>query len=203
VNESTSYVDFGRAILDREAKVGGAIPSWLIMDKKHRHKYMFVWMLPGITPSKYIKNGTIVKANSIEELADKCGINKENLIKTVTKFNSNAYMGIDHDFHRGDDIYDRYYGDPRVLPNNNLAPIENAPFYAIKYYPGDLGTKGGLMTDEYARVLKEDGTVVEGLYCSGNNSASVMGKTYPGPGSTIGPGCTFSYIGMNHLAKEK
>ena len=112
-------------------------------------------------------------------------------------------MGVDHDFHRGDEIYDRYYADQRVQLNPNLAPIKNAPVYAIKFYPGDLGTKGGLMTDEYARVLKEDGSVIGGLYCSGNKSASVMGKTYPGPGATLGPGCTFSYIGMNHLSKAK
>lgn len=105
------------------------------------------------------------------------------------------------DFGRGNDIYDRYYSDPRILPNSNLAPIENAPCYAIKFYPGDLGTKGGLLTDEYPSVLKEDGSVIEGLYASGNNTASVMGRTYPGPGSTIGPACTFSYIVMKHLAE--
>ena len=85
-------------------------------------------------------------------------------------------------------------------PNSNLAALEKAPFYATRIYPGDLGTKGGLLTDEYARVLREDGSVIEGLYASGNNTASVMGRTYPGPGSTIGPACTFSYIAMNHLA---
>jgi len=203
VNESTSYVDFGRAMLEREAKVGGAIPSWLILDKMHRKKYMFGLMMPGVTPGKYIKDGTLVKANTIEELADKCNINKENLVKTVKRFNSFAHQGLDDDFKRGNDIYDRYYGDPRVLPNANLSPIENAPFYALKFYPGDLGTKGGLLTDEHARVLREDGSVIEGLYCTGNNSASVMGQTYPGPGSTLGPSCTFGYIAMNHLGKEK
>ncbi len=203
VNESTSYVDFGRAILDREAKVGGAIPSWLIISKQHRRKYMFGMMMPGLTPKKYIKDGTIVKADTIEELANKCNINEENLVKTVKRFNSFAKQGLDDDFKRGNDIYDRYYGDPRVLPNANLAPFENGPFYAIRFYPGDLGTKGGLLTDEHARVLREDGSVIEGLYCTGNNSASVMGQTYPGPGSTLGPSCTFGYVAMNHLAEKK
>ncbi len=203
VNESTSYVDFGRAMLDREARVGGAIPSWLIFDKTYRKKFMFGMMLPGVTPGKYTKNGTLIKADTIEELAGKCNINKENLVKTVKRFNSFAHQGLDDDFKRGNDIYDRYYGDPRVLPNANLAPLEKAPFYAIKFYPGDLGTKGGLLTDEHARVLREDGSIIEGLYCTGNNSASVMGQTYPGPGSTLGPTCTFGYIAMNHLAKEK
>ncbi len=203
VNESTSYVDFGRAMLDREAEVGGAVPSWLIMDANHRNKYLFYMLPPRITPKKYIKEGAIVKANSIEALADKCKIKKENLCNTVKRFNSFAYQGIDDDFGRGTDIYDRYYGDHRVLPNSNLAPIKNPPFYAVKFYPGDLGTKGGLLTDEFARVLREDGSIIAGLYASGNNTASVMGKTYPGPGSTLGPGCTFSYIGMNHLAENQ
>ena len=162
VNESCSYVDFGRSMLDREAEVGGAIPSWLIMDGKYRKKYLFGMLPPGMTPKKYLKDGTLVKAKSIEELAEKCGINKENLLITVKRFNSFAYQGIDEDFGRGTSIYDRYYGDPGVFPNNNLAPIQNAPFYAIKFYPGDLGTKGGLLTDEYARVLREDGSVIKG-----------------------------------------
>jgi 3-oxosteroid 1-dehydrogenase len=203
VNESTSYVDFSRKMIDHDRNInGGAVPSWLIMDAKHRKSYLFGMMPPGMTPSKYFKDGTLVKADSIDELATKCKVDKENLAQTIRQFNSYAYQGIDEDFGRGNDIYDRYYSDPKVQPNSNLAPIENAPYYAIKFYPGDLGTKGGLLTDDYARVLKEDGSVIEGLYASGNNTASVMGRTYPGPGSTIGPACTFSYIAMNHLANK-
>lgn len=202
VNESTSYVDLGRKMLERDAAVGGAAPSWLIMDGKHRKRYLFGMTPGGVTPSKYIKDGTFIKASSLGELAEKCGINPENLKKTVKKFNSYAYQGIDDDFQRGNDIYDRYYSDHRVLPNSTLAPIENAPFWAVKYYPGDLGTKGGLLTDEFARVLRKDGSIIEGLYASGNNTASVMGETYPGAGSTLGPATTFSYIAMNHAAKN-
>ncbi|MEQ9442964.1 MAG: FAD-dependent oxidoreductase [Cyclobacteriaceae bacterium] len=201
VNESSSYVDLGRKMLEQESKVGGAAPSWLIMDGIHRKKYLFGTHPGGMTPSKLIKDSTFVKASSLEDLAKQCGINAENLNKTVKKFNSQAAQGIDDDFQRGNDIYDRYYSDYRVLPNSTLAPIENPPFWAIRYYPGDLGTKGGLVTDEHARVLRQDGSVIEGLYASGNNTASVMGETYPGAGSTIGPACTFSYIAMNHAAE--
>ena len=70
-------------------------------------------------------------------------------------------------------------------------------------WPGDLGTKGGLLTDEHARVLREDGTPIPGLYAAGNTTASVMGRTYPGPGSTIGPATTFAYIAMRHLARRE
>ena len=203
VNESTSYVDLGRKMLDHDAEHGDSVPSWMIMDAKHRKHYLFGMMPPGMTPSKYIKKGEMVKANSLEELAQKCGINVKNLKETVRQFNSFAYNGKDEDFGRGQDIYDRYYSDPTVAPNSNLAPIKNAPFWATRIYPGDLGTKGGLLTDEYGRVLREDGSVIEGLFASGNNTASVMGKTYPGPGSTIGPACTFSYIAMNFIANQK
>ncbi len=90
------------------------------------------------------------------------------------------------------------YGDPRVKPNPNLGAIERGPFYATRIYPGDLGTKGGILTDEHARALREDGTVIKGLYAAGNSSASVMGNRYPGPGSTIGPAMTFGYIAARH-----
>lgn len=201
VNESTSYVDLGRRMLDHDAQMGGgAVPSWLIMDSTYRKNYLFGMMPPGQTPSKYLKSGEFVKASSLKELATQCKIDADNLEETVKRFNSFAKNGKDEDFMRGQDIYDRYYSDPRVAPNSNLAALEKAPYYATRIYPGDLGTKGGLVTDEYARVLREDGSVIEGLYASGNNTASVMGRTYPGPGSTIGPACTFSYIAMNHLA---
>ncbi len=200
VNESTSYVDLGRKMLDHDAAGHGAAPAWLIMDKNYRKRYLFGMMPPGDVPKKFIKNGDFIKADTVEELAIACGIDSKGLADTVRKFNSFARNGKDEDFGRGQDIYDRYYSDPLVAPNSNLAPLEKAPFFATRIYPGDLGTKGGLLTDEYGRVLSKDLRPIEGLYSSGNNTATVMGKTYPGPGATIGPACTFSYIAMNHLA---
>lgn len=99
----------------------------------------------------------------------------ERLVATVNRFNDFARNGHDDDFYRGDSAYDNYYGDP-TLPNPNLAEIKKAPFYALRLYPGDIGTKGGLVVDEYARVIKENGEPIEGLYASGNCSASIMGK---------------------------
>ena len=119
---------------------------------------------------------------------------------TVDRFNRMAEFGEDEDFQRGRTAYDQYYGDPRYK-NPNLGKIEQGPFFAVKVYPGDLGTKGGMVTDEYARVLK-DGKPIPGLYATGNCSASVMGRTYPGPGSTLGPAMTFAYIAANHISKH-
>jgi 3-oxosteroid 1-dehydrogenase len=122
------------------------------------------------------------------------------LTATVNRFNQFAATGRDLDFDRGDSAYDRYYTDPAVQPNPCLGAIRTAPFYAFKIVPGDLGTKGGLRTDARARVLRTDNTVIRGLYAAGNASAAVMGHSYAGAGSTIGPAMTFGYVAANDIA---
>jgi len=112
-----------------------------------------------------------------------------------------AAEGRDTDFGKGDSAYDRYYGDPGNKPNPCLGPVEQAPFYAFRIVPGDLGTKGGLLTDENARVLRTDGSVVPGLYATGNTSASVMGNDYAGAGATIGPAIVFGYVAARHISE--
>ena len=118
----------------------------------------------------------------------------------MTRFNGFAASGVDADFGRGKSAYDNFYGDPRVKPNPNLAPIENAPFWAARLWPGDIGTKGGLLTDEHGRVVDESGDPIDGLYAVGNTTASVMGRTYAGPGATIGPAMIFAYQAAKHAA---
>ena len=120
------------------------------------------------------------------------------LSATVERFNGFARAGRDEDFHRGENAYDNYYGDPR-LQNPNLAVVDRPPFYAFAIVPGDLGTKGGLVTDERARVLDAAGDPIAGLYATGNVTASVMGHSYAGPGATIAPAMTFGYIAANDL----
>ena len=191
-NESMSYVDLGHAQLGTNS-----IPAWLIMDARHRNRYPFLNMLPRRTP----KSGLLLKADSLQELAAEAGIDANGLLSTVERFNRFAATGKDEDFDRGSTIYDNYYGDPRVKPNPNLGPIERAPFWAARLYPGDLGTKGGVLTDENARALQKDGTPIEGLYAAGNTSATVMGRTYPGPGGTLGPAMVFGYLAAKHLTK--
>jgi 3-oxosteroid 1-dehydrogenase len=142
------------------------------------------------------------EAPSLAELAVKIEVDPAVLAATVDRFNGFAREGIDRDFQRGRTVYDRYYSDPTVKPNPTLAPLERGPFYAYKIVPTDLGTKGGLVTDEHARVLREDGTVIDGLYAAGNATASVMGHTYPGPGATIGPAAIFGYLGALHAAQQ-
>jgi 3-oxosteroid 1-dehydrogenase len=146
-----------------------------------------------------IQSGFVVKASSLDELARVTGIDGLGLRRTVERFNGFARTGVDEDFWRGSNVYDNYYGDPRVKPNPNLGPIENAPFWAVKVFPGDLGTQGGLVTDEHGRVLRPDGAAIVGLYAAGNTTATVMGRTYPGPGGTLGPAIVFASLAVRHM----
>ena len=200
MNEAQSYLDCGHQQYQRH-KIVPAIPAYLILDSRHRHNYLIgTDMMPRITPKSAYRNGIITRADSLPELARKIGIDEAGLVATARRFSQFARNGVDEDFHRGESAYDRFYSDPSVKPNPNLGPIEKPPFYALKVWPGDLGTMGGLLIDEHARVLRKDGSVIRGLYAAGNNAASVMGRTYPGPGSTIGPAMVFGMIAGRHAA---
>lgn len=198
MNESASYVDCGHLQYEHNSKVA-AIPGWMIMESRHRNSYPFGFALPRMTPQKMFDSGFFFKADTLEELAAKIGVDPQGLVLEAQKFSGYAKTGNDLDFSRGESAYDHVYGDPRVKPNPNLGAIEKGPFYATKIFPGDLGTKGGIMTDEHARALRADGSVIKGLYAAGNSSASVMGDRYPGPGSTIGPAMTFGYLAAKHV----
>jgi len=199
-NEAASYVDVGHAMYEHHTEDNPHIPAHFVMDQRFRNKYVFETLMPRQSfPSEYVESGYVTKASTLSELATKIGVPAERLVDTVEQFNEYARRGEDPEYHRGDSAYDRYYGDPSHEPNPCLGTIEEAPFFAVEFWPGDLGTKGGLVTDERSRVLREDGSWIEGLYATGNNSASVMGHTYPGPGSTLGPTTTFGYIAVKDI----
>ena len=198
-NEAASYIDVVHAMYAHDRPESVSIPAWLVMDRRFRRRYLFGVTLPGRPfPDEYLRSGYVRTARSIEALAGEIGADRDGLVSTVARFNEFARTGKDLDFGRGESAYDRYYGDPTVSPNPCLGPIETPPFYAVAMIPGDLGTKGGLVTDEHARVLRDDGSPIAGLYAIGNASASVMGDTYPGPGSTLGPAMTFGYVAAMH-----
>ncbi|WP_146360739.1 FAD-binding protein [Arthrobacter yangruifuii] len=197
LNESESYVDFGHHMLENNKRVPGT-PAWLVFDARHARRYLFNALLQG--RAEWKKQGLLLQDESITGLAEKMGVPPAALQATVERFNGFAKTGVDEDFHRGDTVYDTYYSDPRVKPNPNLGPLEKGPFSAVRLYPGDLGTKGGLVTDADARVLREDGSVIPGLYAAGNTTASVMGRTYPGAGATIAPAVVFGYRAARHAA---
>jgi 3-oxosteroid 1-dehydrogenase len=203
VNESAPYVDAVHAMYEGNTPENPHIPAWLVFDQRYRDRYVFAGLPPGrALPRRWYAAGAVVRTDDLAGLASEAGIAADGLVKTVTRFNEFAAAGRDEDFGRGDSAYDRYYGDPRCRPNPNLAPLARPPFYAVKIVAGDLGTKGGLRTDEHARVLREDGTAISGLYAAGNASASVMGHSYAGAGATIGPAMTFGYIAAIHAASK-
>jgi 3-oxosteroid 1-dehydrogenase len=140
------------------------------------------------------------KADTLDEIARLCGIDVAGLKAEVGKFNEYCRTGVDPEFNRGGRAFDRAHGDPTVKPNPNLGAIEEGPFYAVAMYPGDVGTGGGVVTDEHARVLREDGSVIEGLYATGNSTASVVGRCYPGAGASIGASFVFGYRAAQHAA---
>jgi 3-oxosteroid 1-dehydrogenase len=204
VNESAPYVDTVHAMYDAHSDDSPHIPAWLIVDQRYRNTYVFAGRAPRKPlPRRWYAAGVVHRAPTIAGLADDVGLDAAALAKTVARFNEFAEAGQDADFGRGDSAYDRYYGDPRQRPNPNLAPLRQAPFYAVQIVPGDLGTKGGLRTDERARVLRGDGTPIAGLYAAGNASAAVMGHSYAGAGATIGPAMTFGYIAALDLAAAR
>lgn len=200
-NEAAPYHAFVDAMYANDRDGAGTVPSWLILDARSRSRYLFMGLFPGQSfPRKWIDSGFVKKAATLAELAAQTGVDPTRLAASIERFNGFARAGRDEDFHRGDSVYDRYYGDP-TLANPNLDELGKAPYYAVPVQPGDIGTKGGLLTDASARVLREDGAPVPGLYASGNVSAAVMGETYPGPGATLGPAMVFSYLAVEDIAR--
>jgi 3-oxosteroid 1-dehydrogenase len=199
-DEAGAYMEIGQRMYRRQQETGKAVPSWVIMDSRQRAYYPWGTAGPGQVPKEWLDSGYMIKAESIDELIQKTGIDKAGLAKTLERFNDFCKTGVDADFGRGSRAFDRCHGDPTVKPNPNLGAIEKPPFYAVRMYPGDVGTAGGVVTDEHARVLREDGTVIDGLYATGNCTASVVGRCYPGAGASIGASFTFGYIAAHHAA---
>ncbi|ABL82282.1 MULTISPECIES: 3-oxosteroid 1-dehydrogenase [unclassified Nocardioides] len=204
MNEALPYVEAVHEIYRGEATGVGHVPAWMVLDQRYRNRYLFAGLSPRQPfPGRWYQNGTVRKAATLADLAAEIGVPADALVETVARFNGFAGTGIDEDFHRGESAYDMYYSDPRVKPNPSLHAIDQAPYYAVKIVPGDLGTKGGLVTDEHARVLRPDGSPIPALYAAGNVSSAVMGRTYAGPGATIGPALTFGYLAAEDIAAQE
>ncbi len=194
MNESQSYMANGQALYR------AGVPAWVIMDSRHRKRYGWGVQPPGNTPPDWEASGYMKVANTIGELAKKIGVDAQGLRAEVERFNGFAKSGKDLDFHRGERAYDNWFGDPWTKPNPNLGTIEKAPFMAFEMVPGDVGTAGGIVTDENARVLRQDGSPIAGLYATGNSTASVMGRVYPGAGASIAASFVFAWLAAHHGA---
>lgn len=204
LNESAPYDDICKDSYRVNSPDAVTVPCWFIFDAPFQKNYPVGPFNPGMPITKSLKEcGYIHEADTIEGLAEKIGVDPAGLKASVEKMNGYAKDGKDPEFGRGESAYDRYYGDATVEPNPCLGPLETAPYYAIEIYPGDLGTRGGLNVDRDARVIKETGEAIDGLYAVGNCSAAVMGPTYPGAGGTIGPAMTFGFVVAENLFPPK
>jgi len=192
VNESRSYHEFALA-----QHATGSIPAIIITDSIGLTKYGLGMVRPGgMGKAALLKDGYLIEGASLEALAAKLNLDAAVLRETITRFNGFAMDGVDHDFHRGETIYERHNGDPLHGPNPTLGKLEQGPFYAVHLWPTDIGAATGFATDANARILTKSGNPLPRLYACGNDMHSIMGGVYPGPGITIGPAITFAYIAV-------
>ena len=201
-NESNSYHDVG-ADLIRACENQSETAMWLIGDKTTLSKYGIGFVKPAPMPiGQFLRNGYLIKGNTLAELAANAGIDPKGLEETVKQYNLGAVHGEDREFGRGTTSFNRYLADPENKPNPCVAPIQNGPFYAVKVIMGDLGTFDGIKTTPYGEVLKRDGSKIDHLYAVGNDRASMMGGNYPGAGITHGPNMTFGFVTGNYIADK-
>ena len=194
LNEGGSYTEYCQRMIERN-KHTPAIPSYAIFDSRVMKNVMIAGTMPGSKkPDEWTEQGYLHTADTIEQLAASLKIDSAALRGTVDRFNGFVAVNDDADFHRGARTYDRWLGDPFHSPNETLGEISEGPFHAIPVIPGDVGTLGGVVTDDKARVLREDGTPIAGLYATGVSAASVMGRTSPGSGVNIGPSFVWGYV---------
>ena len=177
----------------------GAVPSFAILESRVLSYYSWGPIMVGTSVKPFIDNGYLIADDTLEGLARKCGIDVAGFTAEVARFNGFAASGVDEDFQRGASFHNQAMGDPNNKPNPSLGAIERGPFYAVKIWPMDVGTSGGIVTDEYARVLKADGKPIAGLYAAGNISAPVVAGTYPGAGASLGGGVTWGFVAARHM----
>jgi succinate dehydrogenase/fumarate reductase flavoprotein subunit len=196
-NEADSYHDFVEAMY-RSNDRDGAIPSWLICDGDFIRKYGLGLIYPNTRDlGSYVANGYVMHADNAEHLAAKLGVDPTGLRATLERYNEQAKRGVDTDFNRGHSELNRFNGDPAVKPNPCLAPIDVGNLYAMEVWPAEIACSAGISTDEDARVVDQREQPIPGLFACGNDMASVMADSYPGPGTTLGPAVVFAYRAVN------
>ena len=202
ISESLSYHDFVPAMINA-CRDDAEVCSWVLCDSRAIRQYGLGRVPPWPLPiGSFVRSGYLKRGESLEELAQACGIDAAGLKQTVARLNAGAGQGIDEEFSKGADVYERFNGSRGHTPNPCVAPIETAPFYAVKVVPGDIGSFVGLQTDEHARALDAQRRPIDGLYVAGNDAASFMGGTYPGAGITLGPAMIFGHIAAKHALQR-
>ncbi|OBJ00534.1 FAD-binding protein [Mycobacterium sp. 1465703.0] len=203
-NESNSYVEVGKAMYANKA-----VPCWMIFDEGYVRRYVTsssplkILKRNQPLPAELIESGAVKRAATIADLAREIELPPDELANTIRRFNQFAAKGLDPDFGRGQSAYNDCLGDPGYRPNAAIGPLDTAPYYATRVLPADVGTCGGVITNEHAQVLDEQDRVIEGLYATGNTTATVMGRTYPGAGASIASSMVFGYVAARHAAGRR
>lgn len=192
-NEAAPANTAGRALYDRSRGVR-AVPSFLVLDNRHRQNVPLGPWAANSTPKAAIESGDIVRAGTLNDLAQALGVDRAGLLGTVVRFNGFASKGKDLDFKRGESAWDAAIGEPGKRRNPSLGKVDKPPFWAVKVYPGDTGTKGGLVIDAASRVLRPDGSVLAGLYACGGAAASLFKGATPGPGAALGAALVEAFL---------
>jgi 3-oxosteroid 1-dehydrogenase len=198
-NEANSYVEVGKAMYAAKA-----VPCWQICDEGFVRRYVSGAnpLQTRRLPEEVIESGAVVRGDTLAELAPQIGVPAEALEQTIDRFNEFAAKGLDPDFGRGQSAYNICLGDPGYKPNAALGPIDRPPYYAARVFPADVGTCGGVITNEHAQVLDRDDRVIDGLYATGNITATVMGRHYLGAGGSIANTMVFGYVAARHAAGD-
>lgn len=199
-NEADSYHDFIAALIAATPE-GEKPQAWLLADQRTLSRYGLGHARP--TPfhvKAWLRNGYLQSGETLEMLAQNCGIDATTLVETVARFNGFAERGVDEEFQRGASAYNCAQGDATHHPSPTLGAIKQGPFYAVRILPGSLGSFSGLLTDEHAQVLNDQHQPIPGLYAVGNDMSSVMQGFYPSGGITLGPAMTFGYLVGKNLA---
>ncbi len=190
----TDY-NLGEALDRRDPKSGEPLhlPAWLIADTRFLSRsLLFRW---------YARHEPrwIIKAPTLAALAEQIGLPADALIATVSRFNGFCAQGKDADFARGESLWEmKKFGGPA----SQLKPIERPPFVAISFNRSILGTKGGVRTNAKGQALRQDGSVIPGLYAAGLTMANPIGTRALGAGTTLGPNLTWGFICAEALLRD-
>jgi 3-oxosteroid 1-dehydrogenase len=203
VNESNSYHDIVMAMFEQTGGREGVFH--FVCDRNFVRKHGLGLLRPSpltLSLKRWVEAQYITVADTLAELATRIGADPDTLIETVRKHNAYAKEGVDLEFGKGSNVYNRQFGDPEVKPNPNLAPIETPPYIALRIHPATLGTTIGLRTNGDACVTNSNGEAIPGLYACGNDLASAMRGFYPGGGVTLGPAIVFAYRAVQHASAQ-
>ena len=202
VNEADSYHDFMQALL-RVTPADQVAHAWLVCDHAFIRRYGLGAVKPAPLPlGRHLRSGYLKCGSTWTDLATQCNMDAQTLSQTIARYNDMARSGIDADFAKGETAYNRVQGDASLgTPNPCMAPLLQAPFYAVRIEQGSLGTFAGLRVTPQAQVCDAQGQPIAGLYAGGNDMSSMMGGNYPSGGITLGPAMTFGFVAAHHIAQ--